>query len=323
MSVFHRGVMDFAEQVSRRLKMSDLRMLLAVAQWGSMSKAAAHLNISQSAISKAIKNLEHAIKVPLFDRTPQGVAPTMYAQALLRSGVAAFDELRQGLKQIEFLADPSAGELRIGSTEPLVPGVLAAVLDRLSRQYPRITFYVTQADFETLVYRELQGRRVDLIVGRIHGSIADGSFDIETLFHDQLFVAAGTNSPWVRRRRLELADVIDEPWILPPHDSQIGSLVAEAFGASGLSLPRASVVCFSIQMHNAMLATGRYLSMLSGSMLRLSGSRLSIKALPISVPITRRPVGIITVRSRTISPVAQLFIRYAREVCRPLAARGA
>jgi DNA-binding transcriptional LysR family regulator len=195
--------MDFAEQVSRRLKMSDLRMLLAVAQWGSMSKAAAHLNISQSAISKAIKNLEHAIKVPLFDRTPQGVAPTMYAQALLRSGVAAFDELRQGLKQIEFLADPSAGELRIGSTEPLVPGVLAAVLDRLSRQYPRITFYVTQADFETLVYRELQGRRVDLIVGRIHGSIADGSFDIETLFHDQLFVAAGTNSPWVRRRRLE------------------------------------------------------------------------------------------------------------------------
>src|SRR6187455_2540151 len=122
--------MDFAEHVSRRLKMSDLRMLLAVAHWGSMSKAAAHLNISQSAISKAIKGLEHAIKVPLFDRTPQGVAPTLYAQALLRSGVAAFDELRQGLKQIEFLADPTAGELRIGSTEPLVPGVLAAVLDR-------------------------------------------------------------------------------------------------------------------------------------------------------------------------------------------------
>ena len=77
MSDFHGGVMDFAEQVSRRLKMSDLRMLLAVAQWGSMSKAAAHLNISQSAISKAIKSLEHAIKVPLFDRTPQGVEPTL------------------------------------------------------------------------------------------------------------------------------------------------------------------------------------------------------------------------------------------------------
>ena len=227
--------MDFTEQVSRRLKMSDLRMLLAVAQWGSMSKAATHLNISQSAISKAIKSLEHAIKVPLFYCTPQGVAPTLYAQALLRSGVAAFDELRQA-PAIEFLADPSAGELRIGSTEPLVPGVLAAVLDRLSRQYPRISFYVTQADFETLVYRELQGRRVDLIIGRVHGSIADGSFDIETLFHDQLFVAAGTNSPWVRRRRLELADVIDEPWILPPHDSPIGSLVAEAFAASGLGL---------------------------------------------------------------------------------------
>src|SRR3954463_1588382 len=242
--------MNYDDQVSRRLKMGDLRMLLAVAQWGSMSKAAAHLNISQSAISKAIGALEDTLGVQLFDRTPQGVEPTLYGRALLKSGVAVFDDLRQGIKEIEFLADPTAGKLPSGTPEPLVPGVVAVVIDRLARRYPRITFHVTQADFDTLLYRELQGRNVDFIIGRVHGSVAKDDMDVEVLFHDQLFVAAGMNNPLVRRHRLKLADLIDEPWTLPSYDSQIGSLMAEAFRASGLEVPRASVVCFSIQMHN-------------------------------------------------------------------------
>jgi DNA-binding transcriptional LysR family regulator len=304
---------------SSRVKTNDLRMLLAVAQWGSMSKAAAHLNISQSAVSKGIRTLEYVLGVQLFDRTPQGVEPTLYGRALLKSGVAVFDDLRQGLKEIEFLSDPTAGELRIGSTEPLVPGLVAVVLDRLSRRYPRITFHVTQADFDTLQYRELRGRKVDFIIGRVHQSVAEDDVEAEVLFHDQLFVAASMNSQWVHRRRVKLADLVDEPWTLPPYDSQIGSLMAEAFHGSGLSPPRISVVSFSIQMHNALLATGRFLSMLSGSMLRLSGRRLSIKALPIDLPIKSRPVGIITLKNRTISPVAKLFIDCAREFARPLA----
>jgi len=304
---------------ANRVKTNELRMLLAMAQWGSMSKAAAHLNISQSAISKAIGALEATLGVQLFDRTPQGVEPTLYGRALLKSGVAVFDDLRQGIREIEFLADPTAGELRIGSTEPLVPGLVAVVLDRLSRRYPRITFHVTQADFDTLQYRELRGRNIDFVIGRVHRSVAEEDMEVDVLFHDQLYVTVGTNNRWLRRRGTKLAELINEPWTLPPYDSQIGSLMAEAFQSSGLPPPRLSVVCFSIQMHNALLATGRFLSMLSGSMLRFSGKHLSIKALPIELPIKPRPVGIITLKNRTVSPVAQLFIDCAREVAKPLA----
>src|SRR6266545_3666703 len=130
--------MDLDDRTLRRLKLSDLRLFHAVVQLGGMAKAAAHLNISQSGVSKAIASLEHTLGVRLLERHPQGVEPTVYGQVLLKGGIAVFDELKQSVKQIEFLADPTAGELRIGCTEPLAAAFVPTVIDGLLRQYPRI-----------------------------------------------------------------------------------------------------------------------------------------------------------------------------------------
>src|SRR5262249_4061812 len=155
---------------------------------------AARLNISQPAVSKAIAAMETTLGVRLFDRNPRGLQLTTYGHALLKCAVAVFDELGQGIKQIEHLTDPAAGELRIGATEPLVAGPLPVALDKLSLRLPRVRFSVVMADFDTLLYRELLERKVDLIVGRIHGA-QDDAIEIKPLFYDQLFVTAGTNNP--------------------------------------------------------------------------------------------------------------------------------
>ena len=110
-----------SELYGGRLKLQHLRVLMAVAEWGSMAKAAKHLAISQPVVSKVVSDIEDILGVPLFDRSPQGVEPTAYGRALLRRSVAVFDDLRTGLEEIKFMADPSAGELRIGSTEPHRP----------------------------------------------------------------------------------------------------------------------------------------------------------------------------------------------------------
>ena len=160
--------MDLHERVSQRLKLRDLRLLLSVAQWGSMAKAAAQLNLTQSGVSRAIADMEHTLGVRLFDRTSQGVEPTPYGSALRKWGNAVFDDLRQGVKEIEFLADPTAGELRIGCAEPMLSGLLPAIIGPLYRQYPRIDFHVTRTvDAVPQQYRELRERNVDLILGRM------------------------------------------------------------------------------------------------------------------------------------------------------------
>src|SRR5712671_1898464 len=102
--------MQLSDRIGRRMKLHDLHVLMAVVQAGSMGKAAALLNTTQPAISKSIAELEHTIGARLLDRGPQGVVPTQYGRALLKRGVAAFDELKQGVRDIEFLSDPGAGE---------------------------------------------------------------------------------------------------------------------------------------------------------------------------------------------------------------------
>jgi DNA-binding transcriptional LysR family regulator len=89
--------MQVSDRIGRRMKLHDLNVLMAVVQAGSMSKAAALLNTTQSAISRSIAELEHTIGARLLDRGPQGVEPTQYGRALLNRGIAAFGELKQGI----------------------------------------------------------------------------------------------------------------------------------------------------------------------------------------------------------------------------------
>ena len=112
---------DWDSQLGRRLRLRDLHVLMSVAKLGSMAKAASQLGVSQPAVSEVIADLENALGVRLLDRTPQGAQPTPYGTALLRRAVTAFDELRQGIREIEFLTDASLGEVRSGCPSPSQP----------------------------------------------------------------------------------------------------------------------------------------------------------------------------------------------------------
>ena len=159
--------MQHIERARRRIKLRDLHILLVVAQRGSMAKAAAELAISQPAVSRAIADMEHALGLRLLDRSRNGVEPTPYGRALIKRGTTIFDELSQGLQELEFLADPTSGELRIGSSESVAAGLLPAVIDRFARQHPGIRLNVVQTVLSTTHYRELRERSIDLLLGWI------------------------------------------------------------------------------------------------------------------------------------------------------------
>ena len=110
------GALMPSVRIERRMKLHNLHVLMTVVKARSMGKAAERLNTVQPAISRSIAELEDALGVRLLDRHRQGVEPTNYGRALLDCSVSVFDDLRQGLKNIEFLADPEAGEVRVGST---------------------------------------------------------------------------------------------------------------------------------------------------------------------------------------------------------------
>ena len=310
--------MQLNDRVGRQMKLQDLHVLMTVVKAGSMGKAAERLNTSQPSVSRSVAELEHALGVRLLDRHRQGVQPTEYGRALLDCGVAIFDDLRQGVENIEFLADPASGEVRIGSIIPLAAGFISAVIDRLSRRYPRIVFRVMATDAETL-HRELCERHIDLVMIKRIGPFSDEQFSFETLFYDSYVVVAGARHPWARRRSIALAELARQSWVLPPPETVSGAVVMDAFRASGLDYPRVTVLTLPSEVRASLLATGRFLTLFPTSVLRFSAERPALKVLPVELPVAPVPVGIVTLRNRTLSPVAKLFLDSARDMAKPLA----
>jgi DNA-binding transcriptional LysR family regulator len=305
--------------IDQRLKLQHLRVVTAVVEWGSMAKAAKHLAVSQPVVSKVIADLEDVLGVRLFDRSPQGVEPTRYGRALLKRSLAIFDDLKTSVDEIKFMADPAAGELRFGSTDPLLAGLGAAVMERMWLQYPRIDFRVVQADSAMLINHDLPERRIELALVPLLKMPVGDELDATILFQDHLRVVVGANSRWAERRRVTLAELVDEPWCLAP--TAVGSLVTDAFLAAGLESPRVAVTTTTAHLLFQLLESGRFVGHFGEGLLHFYADRFALRKLPIELPLPQFTVAIVTLKNRIISPVAQLFINCACEVAKPLASR--
>jgi DNA-binding transcriptional LysR family regulator len=311
-------MMHVNDRIGRRMKLHDLHVLMAVVQAGGMGKAARRLNTSQSAISRSIGELELAFGVRLLDRSRQGVEPTQYGRALLGCGAAVFDELRQGVKSIEFLADPTAGEIRVAGNEYIIAGLIATAFGRLRRQYPGISIDVAPVGAISEQHRKLRERNVDLVVGRV-GRPHEEDIDTKVLFNDRVVIVAGLENPWSRRRKVGLSELADEPWAMPPADTPVGGVVAELFRARGLKFPPRGMARGSVHLACSLVASGPFLGFLAVSVLRFGTNLPPLKILPVKLSMPPLPVGVMTLKNRTISPVARLFIDHVRELARPLA----
>lgn len=309
--------MPWNAQIKRRLKLKDLDVFMAVAAVGGMGKAVEHLNLSQPAISKAIADLEQTLGVRLLDRSRQGVEPTTYGTALIKRGTAVFDELRQCVGDIDYLSDPTTGELRIGVVEGIASAIVAPLIHRLSAKYPRMTFSVEVAGTAKLC-SELSKRSIELAIAKTTGALPEDQQG-ETLFTDPLVVVAAATNPLTRRRTIALADLLDEPWALESPDTFLGGLAAMAFSGAGLTPPKATIVTNSRNFQYALLETGRFLAFHPAFALILPRKQRTLKALPIALPHTRAAVQIITPRYRSISSLAQLFIGQVRAMTKSLA----
>jgi DNA-binding transcriptional LysR family regulator len=307
------------ERIERRLKLRDLRVLISVVQTGSMSEAAKRLGTSQPAVSRSISELEQLVGARLLDRDPRGIEPTSYGRALLDRGVAVFDELRLGVQAIQFLSDPTAGEVRIGASLIVSVSLVSAAIDRLSKRHARLSFHVVASD-TAVALRDLEERRVDLMIAHVIEAIPEERFNVEVLYDEPHVVAVGSGSPFARLRRTKLAGLMRERWLLPPPGSPFASVVAEAFRANNLHLPSA-VATSTFPVRNALLTTGRFLTMIPRVALAFPAAPLALKSLPIDLPSTLRPLAIITLKNRAQGPTAQLFIESVRELAKPVTKR--
>lgn len=310
--------MDWDRRVGRQLRLRDLHVLKAVAQHGSMAKAAAHLSVTQPAISQSIADLEAIVGVRLLDRGPRGVVPTPYGEALMRRSLEALDALKQGMRDIEFLTDPGSGEVSVGADMSYIAGgFMSAIIERLSERHPRLTVLVVETTTAAggPAFRELRDREVDVMLGRLSTPVPDDDLMVEKLLDEAIVVVANASSKWAGRYKIALKDLQDEPWILAPGKNIARGLVEDAFRAEGLTPPRPHVTTYSIQLRMQLLATGHYLTVFTDTTVRYSAERWCLKILPIELG-RRLPVVAVTLKHRTHTPSVHAFLEQARAVTR-------
>jgi DNA-binding transcriptional LysR family regulator len=317
-----RPTRQWEQRIGRRLRLRDLHIFFAVVQHGSMAKAASELGMAQPSVSEAIASLEDAVGVKLLDRSRRGVEATMFGLALLKRGRAAFDELGQAVRDIEFLADPTAGEIRIACPEALSAGLLPAIIAAMSRKHPHIVFRLVD-DTIAADFRELRARNVDLALVRLVKPLQDDELEAETLFEDHTHVVAGATHPLARRRKIELSELLHERWIAIPSDGLPDSFLSEAFRKAGLEIPSPAVVTYSQHVRYHLLTSGPYVTSLPDSALRFNAAHFALKRLPVALQVNPRPVAIVTVRNRMLSPIARIFVEHARETARAFASSRA
>src|SRR5262245_52104447 len=309
---------DWDRQIGRRLKLRHLHIFSEVVRSGSMAKAAAQLRVSQPTVSEVIAELEHTFGVRLLDRSPQGVEPTVYGNALLKRSIAAFDELKQSSRHIEYLADPTVVELRVGSPDSVSTAVLLPTIKRFSKLHPRAVLYFEDLPSPASQRAALRERQCDLVIARqVHPPLdAEEDLNVEVLSNDSLLVVASSTNRWARRRSIELAELVNEPWLLAGHETWTYAQLSAAFRARGLEIPKASLVTQSVPLRVHLLANGQYITEFSHLTFRFHAERHGLKVLPVNLPERPWEVLIATLKHRTLSPLVQRFIVCAREAAK-------
>ena len=309
--------LDSDSQIGRRLTLRDLHLFLTVVQHGSMASAAVQLGISQPNVSEVIADLEQALDARLFDRRPRGVEPTMYGEALLKRTRAVFDELRQGVKDIEFLTDPARGEVRIGFPPAAMATFLPDLIQKFSDAYPKVVLRISEVP-RSAIYSVLRERTHDLhlewCVPPFSRDDAANDVNIEYLFDDHFVIVAGPNTRWARRRKIDLAELRAERWMLGPPNTSNYEFIAGAFRARGLAMPMIAVETLSVPLRTHLVASGRFI----GAMPKLLASQSLVKILPVEVPVRPLRFAIFTLKGRTLSPAVARFIALLRDFARSM-----
>jgi DNA-binding transcriptional LysR family regulator len=313
--------MQASDPLGVRFNLRDLHILMTVVQAGSMSRAAKILNTVQPVVSRSIAELEHALGVRLLDRGRHGVKPTEYGRALLDGGTAVFDDLRQTIKNIEFLADPTVGNVRVGCNPFLAASFVSAVVHRVAQQSPGIAFHL-ETGYAVELSDHLDERNVDLLITRPMRPVADERVAFEFLFEDSYSIVVGAQHPWARRRSIELADLMDQQWVLPSPGNSTGAVSMEAFRKIGRGYPPKTVVVDLFAVRISLLLTGPFISVFPASVLKFSAVGAGLNVLSMKRPLGRTQVGIVTLKNRAIRPPVQTFIDGCRKLAKEVSKRA-
>ncbi|WP_206341635.1 MULTISPECIES: LysR substrate-binding domain-containing protein [Streptomyces] len=290
-----------------RLKFRHLTLVAAIAQHGSVVRAAEALGLTQPSATRTLRELEELLGARLFEREPRGMTATLYGAALVEHARVILAEVHRAGDHLAGLREGHTGTVTVGTllagTTMLLPRAVAA----LKRERPRIIVVIREATYDVL-YQQLLAGELDVIVGRIGPPPDPGRIRQHTLYHEPIRLIARRDHPLhAREAHPTLADTHSHPWILPLEQTTLRGELKALFDRHGLSLPADRVECTSILTVRELLIATDMIAALPE--LVVTGDD-KLAALPVPLESVRRTVGTTVVADRTGTPAVVEFLRH-------------
>ncbi|CAM4247300.1 LysR substrate-binding domain-containing protein [Bordetella muralis] len=297
--------------IRSRLKTRHLLLLVALAETGNIHRAAAALSMTQPAASKMLREMEHMLDVPLFERLPRGVRPTEYGQALIRHARLLVESLDQARDEIAHLKDGQAGHIRIGAITSPAVSLLPAAIAEIKQQWPRMTIAV-EVESSNLLLERLAQERLDLVIGRLSPEHDKLALNFEPLDFEPVNAVARLGHPLLQQPELSLEQVADASWIVPPMGSVLRHRFELMFQHASLRPPTSVVESQALLFITSLLERSDMLAVLTIDVARYYSACGLVATLPLPMPCQMDDYGLITRNDRLLSPATARLLEILR-----------
>lgn len=308
--------------LEQRMTLRNLRLIDAIAREGSLLRAAQGMNMTQSAITKALQDLEATAQVRLFERTNRGAIPTPFGEAMIAHARVILTQIQHADQELADLRDGSGGKVAIGTLLSAAVELLPMAIAQVLQSRPNLSIRIVEGTNDSLMPQLRQGG-LDLVVGRLPVFRQRDGIRQEPLMADDARIIAGKGHPLTRRRKLALAELLDCHWILPRQETTLRRQIDDAFRAEGLRPPLCAVESISVLTNRALLMATDYLAIWPVRLAESEARRGLLSILPVRLPATMGQIGISTLMTGRLSPAAQVVIAALRDQANAKAMRSA
>ncbi|WP_420547949.1 LysR substrate-binding domain-containing protein [Curvivirga sp.] len=305
------------ERVATRLKLKQLRLLVAVAENASILHAAESLNISQPAATKLLKDLEDDFGVQLFERSNRGAIPTKFGDALVRHGKLILSQISQAAQELDDLAEGTGGRVVVGTLLAASAHLLPAAIERLRAERPNVTVAIREGTNDVLMPALMTGD-LDLVVGRLPEYRYKKDVIQEPLFEEKVCLIGRKDHPLAQNKKIKLQDLLDWSWILPPPETTMRRQVEAEFLKAELPPPADAVESVSLLTNKKLLQNTDMISIHPYHVIADELERGDLITIPFEFKNVKGPVGFSHRREGSLSPAATVFVEKLREVASEL-----
>lgn len=307
---------EFERNIVSRIKIKHLKLLVTVSEQGNIVRAAQELNMAQPAVTKIIRDMETAFGLELFERSSRGVSLTLYGEVFIRHAKLILTQVRHVSEELSTLQDGLAGHVTIGTLITASLTLLPKVLVRLREQRPNLSVTLQEGTNDRLLPALIRGE-VDLVVGRLPEHQEYDSLASEVLYHEPVMIVAREGHPLASRTSLQLEELAEEAWILPPPHTYLRREIDQAFRDRGLSSPVQALESISVLTNLALLVETDMIAAVPYQVFRSYNGYGNLCCLPVGELTRPGPVGI-TTRSGRNTPAALYVMRLLHEVATEL-----